>query len=336
MNAPGFLRDMAPPRLALIELLDREGGVAHRVPVHQWPVRIGRSLACDVVLDDPHVAPEHALIELVDGAPVLRVLDTVNGVRLGAQTLARGTQEGLPPSSELTLGRSRLRLRLPGEALAPELALHASPAPARTSLAIGLLALLLWLAGGHLLEADPGDPLSEVLPVLVGLPVALAGWSGLWALGSKLFHRQFEFIAHLRIALGVLLASLVLGAALPLAGFMTGGAWLGRVAELLPLGLGCWLVYRHLKLIVPQRRHALAVGFATMFLVGTGVKLLLNQQRTDRWFNQLYLSTLGPPALRLAPTLTPEAFLDDARSLRAPLEHSAADPDGPDDSDSFE
>ena len=54
-----------------------------------------------------------------------------------------------------------------------------------------------------------------------------------------------------------------------------------------------------------------------------------NEQRTDRWFGTLYLSTLGPPGLRLAAPVTTDAFLDEARALRAPREKSARSTDAP-------
>ncbi|HWH73714.1 MAG TPA: FHA domain-containing protein, partial [Methylibium sp.] len=61
--------------LAMVELLDRDGSVAHRIPVRRWPVTIGRAIDCDVVLDDPHVAAHHARLErpIADEPPQLLV-----------------------------------------------------------------------------------------------------------------------------------------------------------------------------------------------------------------------------------------------------------------------
>ncbi|WP_353093073.1 FHA domain-containing protein [Methylibium sp.] len=316
-------------RLGLIELLDRDGAVAHRVPVLQWPVTIGRALDCDVVLDDPHAAPRHALLDAPDGALRLQVGDTVNGVRLGGRTLRAGEATALSGGSEWQIGRTRLRLRLAGEALAPELPWAAAPPVHGRRLVIGLVLLLAWVLGEHWLQTDPGDPFSSYLPVLVGTPVMLGVWCFLWALGSKLFTRHFEYLAHLQLALGVLLASLLLDALLPLAAFALSWESLARCGELITLALGCGLVWGHLSLILPTRRQMLAVGFATMFIVGAGLKLALNHQRSDRWFAPLYLSTLGPPALRLAPTVDTQRFIEQAGALRAPLEQRAMDTDAP-------
>lgn len=332
MTEPSRSSPCAAPedRVALIELLDRDGGVAHRVAVSRWPITIGRALDCDVLLDDPHAAARHASLHAQGGQATLTVGDTLNGLRLAGRLLPAGASVPVAGGSEWQIGRTRLRLRLPGETLAPEQVL-APPAPLRGRwLAAGLLLLLAWLLGNHWLESDPGDPLSGYLPVLVAVPIGLGVWCFLWALGAKLFTRHFDFLAHLRLALSVLLVSLLLGAVLPLAGFALSWAWLLRAGEVLTLALGCALIYGHLSLILPTRRHALAVGFATMFLVGISLKLVLNHQRTDRWFSPLYLSTLGPPALRLAPTVTTERFLTEARALQAPLEKQARDKDSRD------
>lgn len=313
--------------LAMVELLDRDGSVAHRIPVRRWPVTIGRAIDCDVVLDDPHVAAHHARLErpIADEPPQLLVGDSRNGARLRGARLGAGTSAALPAGSEWQLGRTRLRLRLAGETLPAEQPLHLPAAEGGRRTGLGLLALVVWQAGEHWLRSDPGDPLAGYLPVLLALPVGLAMWSFLWAVGSKLFARHFDFAPHLRLALGVLLTALLADALLPLAAFALSWEALMRAAMPLTLALGCGLLYGHLSLVLPQRRRALAIGFTVMFVVGTALQLTLNHQRSDRWFGPLYLDTLGPPGLRLAPTVTPQQFLEEARALREPLEERARD-----------
>ncbi len=51
-------------------------------------------------------------------------------------------------------------------------------------------------------------------------------------------------------------------------------------------------------------------------------------QVNDRFFPELYVTTLAPPALRLAPTVTTERFLDESRQLKAALDAHARDDDG--------
>ena len=85
--------------LAVVDLLDRDGRARVTIGVRRWPVTVGRAVDCDVVLDDPHVAPHHAALSQEDGAVLLVVGETVNGVWLEKRRLAAGT------------GRGRLRIR---------------------------------------------------------------------------------------------------------------------------------------------------------------------------------------------------------------------------------
>ncbi|WP_309626573.1 FHA domain-containing protein [Methylibium sp.] len=322
------------PRLGLVELLDRDGAVAHRVPVTRWPVTIGRALDCDVVLDDPHAAAHHATLDggvaSEAGTPAtLTVGASRNGLRLKGALLAAGATAQVASGAEWQIGRTRLRLRLAGEALPAELPWAALPPVQLRWLALGLALLVAWLLGERWLQSDPGDPLSGYLPVLVGLPFVLGVWCFLWAVGSKLFARHFDFLAHLRWALIVVLVLQAQDALLPLLAFALSWEWLARSGELLNLALASVLVYGHLSLVLPARRQALAVGFMILLVVGSSLKLALNHQRNDRWFAPLYLSTLGPPALRLVPPVSAEQFIDEARALREPLEKRAKDPDSP-------
>ncbi len=49
--------------LGLIEAHDRHGALLARAPITHWPVTVGRALDCDLVLDDPFVAPRHLRID---------------------------------------------------------------------------------------------------------------------------------------------------------------------------------------------------------------------------------------------------------------------------------
>ena len=45
--------------VAVLEVLDRDGSVRHSVSVPAWPLRVGRALNNDLVLDDRTHAPHH-------------------------------------------------------------------------------------------------------------------------------------------------------------------------------------------------------------------------------------------------------------------------------------
>ncbi len=309
--------DRATERLALIELLDRDGRCVRAVDVTQWPLRIGRALDNDLVLDDPFVAAAHATLGLDEqGALRLQVGDSVNGVAWQGRRLHRGEAAALPAGGALLqLGGCRLRLRLPGENLAAERPLPVMLPGFDRRLAVIAAAVLGVALLGHGLVLDPGVDATAWLPPLVGVPLALAGWCGLWALLSKLFQHRFDFAGHLRVALPWLLAIELVEALLPPLAASLGWPWLWRLVPPALALLLLLLVRAHLAHLLPQHRRAVSVALASLALVGGSVSLALNQRVSDSFSRAAYMSTLPLPALDFAPTSSTEDVLADMAEI---------------------
>ncbi len=308
--------------LALLEVLERDGRARRVLEVQRWPVTIGRALDNDLVLDDPHVAPHHAqLVPGADGGVELLALPSVNGAQVGKARIAGGGRAVLAGAERpFTLGTTRLKLRLAGDALAPERVLERGGRHGVTVLL--LMALWLTMLAETGVELDPGSKAADWLGPLLGAPAVLALWCGLWALATKLFQHRLEFWAHLGVAARWLLAAEVAGFALPWAGAPFGWAAPARVAPLVAGAIAAVLVWQHARIVLPHLRRPLGWAAALAFGAGAAIVLGLNQQRHDRWFSQLYLTQLPPPALRWAAPRTPAEFVEAAASLRAPLEAS--------------
>jgi hypothetical protein len=316
-------------RLALIDLLDRDGHARVSVPVTQWPVRIGRAIDCDVVLDDPHVAAHHAVLEADDdgGTVRLEVGTSHNGVRVGRQQFPAGSRVPVTGGTPLQIGTTRLRVRLAGDVLAPEEPLALERVLPWWGLVLLALALMAWLLGRQWLETDPGEPAIEYISVLWSVPTGLAIWVGLCALGAKLFRHHFEYLPHLGVALSWMLIVLAADFLLHAMAYTLGWSWASRISALVQGLLGAAWVYSHLALIVPARRKTMAALVLSLFGVGSIVGAALAYQREDRFFSELYMATLGPPSLRLAGTMPAAQFFEDAAALRARLEGRAKDKD---------
>ena len=300
-------------RLALIELLGRDGQVARTLDVWRWPLTLGRALDNDIVIDDPHLAAQHArLAPGEDGVLRLHALPSRNGVQLAGRTVTAPTP--LPEAGGLLqLGATKLRQRLPGETLAPEAPLprrrHASP-PLLTGAALFTL-----LLGAHGLTLDPGADVSAWLPALVGLPALLAAWCGLWALMSKLFQHRFDFGGHLRIALPWLLALTLTDALWPLLAAALAAPRLWMLGQTLEAVLLALLVHAHLRHLLPLHRRAVAASVATLAVAGLALSAALTWRNTDSLVATPYMSTLPLPALRLAGTAPSAALVQDMAPL---------------------
>jgi len=333
--------DRATAGRPVIDVLDRDGQVRQTFVVPHWPLRIGRALDNGVVLSDPHVAAHHLSIVERDGGLVLEVADTVNGVQLGRQRLRRGEQHALPVGGDaidLGVGRTHLRLRLPDHALAPELAI-APIAPLARRAAAGAIAAFVLLAGllfGTYLSTDPDGLARAVGSALLSAFVGAALWCGLWAMLSKVFTRQAHFGWHLRVFLFSGVALMVLGVVPELLAFafswpaVTDFSFIGEIA------VAATALYFHLLAVEPARHRVLKWVAAVCAIVGIGLTLWFNLQRTDRYGDELYMTHLFPPALRVAKPVTADAFINGLAPLKKTLDKKAREPARGDDSGTAE
>jgi len=310
--------DAGAPRLALIDWVERDGRAAHRLDVHAWPLTIGRALDNDIVLDDPYVAARHARLQTdADGRLQLLALPGINGLRIGRRRLAPGQAVDVTGDGAVVqIGQSRLRVRLPGEALAAERPLQ------RGALVGPLLAgaaLLAYWAASSWIERDPGADFSNWLPDLLGLPIAVAVWCGLWALLSKVFQHRFDFNGHLRIALPWLLAATLFVDLWPELAAAVNAPRLWLLSQPIAQLLLAAMIHAHLRRLLPAYPRAVSVAVVALTLGGGLLSMALTYRSTDRLLAAPYMSTLPMPALRLAGTVPPEQLVQSMQPLAARL-----------------
>ncbi|MEP7102533.1 MAG: FHA domain-containing protein [Burkholderiales bacterium] len=318
-------------QVALVDVLDRDGQPRQSFAVREWPLRIGRALDNDVVLSDPHVAAHHATIALTDQGLMLTLADTRNGLMLGRKRLRSGESVLLAPDGdpiEMQLGRTQLRLRLPEQALAAELPLAPTGSLARRTLP-ALIAALLLIAGTLFttyLDTDP-EGLTRALgsALLTGL-VTAAVWCIAWALMSKTFTRQAHFGWHVRVFVFASLALLAVTALANLLAFAFSWPWLSDFDFVGTIAVVATALYFHLLAVEPSRHRAFKWAAVSCAVVGVLLSLWFNVQRSDQFGDELYMSHLFPPALRIAKPITTDAFVGDLGTLKTTLDKKAKEP----------
>ena len=330
-------QDRSAHRLALIELVEREGHPARLVDVHAWPLTLGRALDNDIVLDDPHVAAHHAVLEQTDradaGPIALRVLATRNGVRMltprssawrGGQPVDASVPLSLPAGGALLqIGTTQVRLRLPGEVLAPERPLTDQAGGTTTRTLLIGAALLALVYAQHAVSLDPGADFSAWPSTLFGLPLAVMAWCGIWALLSKLFQHRFDFSGHLRIALPWMLGFGLLEALWPLLAAALNWPAMWQLSPALETLGGALLVHAHLRHTLPTRPRAVSAAVAGLLLLGGGISVAGSYRANDSPFSTPYMSTLPLPILRLAGTVPATTLVQDMAPLAERLARRA-------------
>jgi hypothetical protein len=319
-------------RLALIEVLDRDGQVRQTLPVRAWPVTIGRAIDNDLVLADPHVAAHHLRLVAGDegdgGTPAIEVGTTLNGVVVGTQRHVGGARAALPTTGTaplLAVGRTRLRVRLPGHALDDELPV-AVPSPrwqSRPLLAGTLAALLAAVLFQAWLDADADTFGRAAGSALLTLVAGATLWCGAWALLSRIFARQAQFGWHLRVFVLGSLAWIAVEALAGLLAFALGWAWLASWRFVGGFAVAGAALGLHLLAVEPARPRLMRTAGAVAAAAGIALTLWSHHQRSGRLGGELYLAGLMPPAFRLAPTVPVDRFVDGLAALQEPLERKA-------------
>jgi hypothetical protein len=306
-------------RVMLVEVLDdhRRVQLRQRMAGAGTQCRVGRSVACDIPLDDAYAAPEHALLTLQeDGRVLVQDLGTRNGTTIDGYRVA--AQGSAIISGEIGIGHTRVRVRTAGEELPPERALHRDPLQKyRTAASVAGLSLCLLFAAFMAWTHAP-DQLTEgmLIAVLVAIAV-LAVWTGAWALVSRLTVGAWQVRIHLALA-ALCVALWGWGYWLyTVAAFALQWRLLGPATAVLAGVVAFVAAWRHVRYATHFHRPA-AMALALLApLLGGGIWWLVDLQVDPRTVNRVELGArIHPPSMRIVASEDLGDFLTDAADLK--------------------
>lgn len=305
-------------RLAWIEILNRYGDVKSRHPVFAWPAIIGRSYNCDLILDDPFVAPNH--IEITgEGEQGFRIkdLDSFNGMTI-ANMPGRKSDASVSPDDIIRIGHTQLRIRPSNYAVASEMRYSAKPWQRRpTILLVSAVAFLTVLLLGALLNYTEVSIGSFVAPVIV-ISIMVVLWIAAWSFGGRLFAGKTNFIPH--AVIGCLGATLFLASdmLIGLVSFALDSSFVSNLSTEVTFLVFTLILYLHLRLISRARpRFVAGVAAAVAFLLIATSMLIANIKNENDLEHQSYRSTIGPPFMLLVKGKSPEAFIASMTELKS-------------------
>jgi MFS family permease len=331
-----------PPGPALLEAIDRDGLVRQAWRIEHWPVTIGRALDNDVVLTEPHVAAHHATIDFVapaDGAATATLVvsagATHNGLAVARQRIGGGESKTFADTGrdlDLHIGRTVLRLRLPGHALLPEQPL--APMLSRElgwlpTAALALVAIVAVMVSTYI-DTDPDGLGRAIGTAVLGTLMVAALWCGFWALLSKIFARQSCFGWHVRVFVIASLVGVVLGVVPPLMAFAFSWPWVTDFSFVAIYATIAATIYFHLLAVEPGRQRLMRAVALTGLAVAVALQLWFNVQRTGRPGEELYMNHLFPPQLRLAKPVSVDRFVEGLAPMQAILDKKAKEQTGTD------
>ena len=317
--------------LAVLEVLDREGQARQSVVVRRWPLRVGRALDNHLVLADPHVAAHHFHIETGETGLKLTVDETGNGVQIGRRRLHATELHEWPADAEpleLTAGRTRLRLRTATQVVPAELPLAGLATRNRRfvpTLLAGLVLLAAMLFNTYL-DTDPDTQVRAYAGLLLAAVAVTAVWCGIWALLSKTFTRQARLGWHLRVFVFAGIALLLTDYVPKLLAFSLSWPWLSNFDFIATYAVAAAALYYHLIGVEVSRPRVVRGAAAAGVIVAVTLTMWFNVQRSERFGDELYMSHLFPPALRLARPATTERYFEGLAALQESLDDKARQP----------
>lgn len=315
----------------VIEQLHRDGSVASRFAVpgaSVHPVRIGRALDNDVILDDPHCAPHHAEFDThADGTAHLRDLNTQNGIVAGRNR--RATVHAVTNDEPFRLGHTQIRVRSSTWPLAPERAL--SPHGVWPLALLGLILVLLRGAYEIWLR-DVQDNSQTYIYELTFQAAALCAWCSVYALFGRLISGAERFFSHLLIAsIGLLTVTFILEALETLA-FAMSWLWPVRITQPVVVIIAAVTVRYHLRLADPRHWPVLRIAVALVAVIAIVVPVAQHWISRQRLTDVQTLHMLEHPAVRMAQPVPIDTFSAAVVDLQARVDKARtkdeADTDG--------
>lgn len=302
-----------------IEMLARNGDVLHRHQVDSLPIRLGRGYDNDFIIDDAFAAPRHALIDAdPDGTLILRDLGTRNGVIVKGRRHASLPVDG---DTVMRIGHTSLRVRSADYQVEPELldrTRHgwegAAPGLAGMLL-IGLFAIFtVWLN-----DTQSFQLVRYLQALAYGIGAGLV-WGGAWAFANRLFGRHARLGRHLFIFGSALAVITLFKVASSVVAFAFSLEALTRYSSHVAILIAAGMLFYHLTTVKPHNTRRFAVTCLVLAMLGSGLTLLSNEQRTGRLADSPYMSVILQPSMRVSPDHSVADFMSDVQALKAEVD----------------
>ncbi len=306
-----------------VETLARNGDVLHRHQVNATPIRLGRGYDNDYIVDDAHCAARHAVIDLDgEGRLVLRDLGSKNGVVHRGKRADKVVMTG---DTVVRLGHTSLRVRgadfpVPAEQLDRTRHGWEGGLPGLVGmLLIGLTSLFtVWLN-----DTQPFQLIRYLQALAYGFGAGLI-WSGAWAFANRLFGRHARLGRHLFIFGCGVAAVTVYKLVSSLLAYSFSLEFITRYSAHVAVAIAAVMLFYHLTTVKPSGRRRFAIICAVLGVLGSGLTLISNEQRTGRLGDELYMSVILPPATKVAKDHSVDQFMGEVGAMRAKLDAERA------------
>lgn len=318
--------------VAFVEILDGRGRVVDRQRIVALPATLGRSDACDVIVDDPFVCPTHLRLVRDDGGTLaIEDAGSVNGT-YGTDG-ARLHRMQIDTETAVRVGETTIRLRPANAPVAPALVQRAS-APVdwlrrargpRLLATCGALIVLQW-AVYFALDSYDRMKMMQAASAMAGMGALVALWASGWALVTRVLTQEWRFAGHLVIASAFLVVDRLLAVPQGYVAFLSTRPWpplvFRAVTDVASVSV---LLALHVAVLGRfNRRSGVIAVFAATFLIAT-------QLTTSSWLpgggdaSPQFDATLRPFPQAWLPASTVTEFVAETAGLAAEVQDHSND-----------
>jgi MFS family permease len=152
-----------------------------------------------------------------------------------------------------------------------------------------------------------------------GIGAGLA-WGGAWAFANRLFGRHARLGRHLFIfgcGVAAITVFKLVSSALAYSFSLESLTRYGSHAVIL---LVAGMLYFHLSTVKPHNTRRFTITCLILAVLGSGLTLISNEQRSGRLGDELYMPVLMPPAMRVAPDHSVNEFMGKVNNMKAHLD----------------
>lgn len=308
-----------------VELLTRDKSLKTRHRFASLPIRVGRSYDNELIIDDPYIAANHAVIEMtVEGSLQIRDLSSENGI------IADGKKQEnfLLEDHIVRLGHTNLRVRHAGfevEKTLLDKAAHQWEGwpPALVGLALITLTALgeTWLSSFESFSTITAISAVSLLLFLVLL------WCGGWAFATRMINgASSRFGRHVFIAgCAIVLLDLLHLLSVTFA-YAFSLPFLTRYSSVTVSIVFAGMIFFHLATIYRHQSKRILYSSLVIGVLGISLTFMTNYQRSGTLADSLYMTYILPSSFHLSGDMPADDFIAEAETLKPALEEARKQP----------
>lgn len=313
----------------IIEEISKGHKLIGRHKFEQYSLCIGRGYHNDIIVNDPHVCPEHLCIQFDGEHWVVFDQESLNGSFLG-DSKQSAHQHIIHSGDIITIGKSQFRLVFPNHPVAEsvqfspfESIVNFARHPAILTAAI----LLFSYVAGYIyfLNKATEANFTQLLVPAIGITLMFALWPLGVALTSHLTKNDARVLSQVGISFLFFNLMWVSDGIDNILAFNFSSHWpVIQLFTIVPIAIAfsmfwfnCYISF-HMSAL---RRKVIAASLTLLFFGGNFLVGLSNQP--DFTTQPKYNATVMPPAFLLTPATPVEKFIDNSHQLFAKTEKEA-------------